>query len=248
MCQRRMKEWQVFAHLEACPGPETAKASPRKPSTGNTQPQQPSLQPTGQMQRQQQNTLERLPSLSYSIFKEQALRKKLAELGISNQGPRPLLERRHREWLTIWNANCDAAQPRRRAALLHDLDVWERTQGGKAPAPALSRAAQTATAIKDKAFDGAAWASKHGASFKDLIADARRSRRAAQKKADDTAAEEDGADDGLDQELIRASPDAAPKPTLHQDTKMASSAYEELEELEAPLSSQANGVVQGQYL
>ncbi|KAJ3474410.1 hypothetical protein NLG97_g9858 [Lecanicillium saksenae] len=25
MCQRRMKEWQVFAHIESCPGPEAAE-------------------------------------------------------------------------------------------------------------------------------------------------------------------------------------------------------------------------------
>ena len=242
MCQRRMKEWQVFAHLESCPGPDAAAASPRKPNinTDTTQTQQ--AQPTGQMQRQQQKTLERLPSLSYSIFKEQALRKKLAELGISNQGPRPLLERRHKEWLTIWNANCDAAQPRRRAALLHDLDVWERTQGGRAPTATLGRAAQTAAAIRDKDFDGAAWASRHGDSFKDLIADARRSRLAAQKKSDDAAAEEEGADGendrddgGLNQELIRASPDL--------DTAVKT-AYEEPA---APISSQANGFMQEQH-
>lgn len=162
--------------------------SPRKRSSGDSSNAKVTTPPIGQMQRQQQKTLERLPSLSYSMFKEQALRKKLADIGISNQGSRPLLERRHKEWVTIWNANCDAAQPRRRAELLHDLDVWERTQGGKAPLT--SRAAQTAMAIKDKDFDGSAWASKHEDSFKDLVANARKSRLAAQKKADDAAAEE----------------------------------------------------------
>lgn len=241
MCQRRMKEWQVFAHLESCPGPDAPTASPRIPNLNNDATQTQQAQPTGQMQRQQQNTLERLPSLSYSIFKEQALRKKLAELGISNQGPRPLLERRHREWLTIWNANCDAAQPRRRAALLHDLDVWERTQGGRAATTALGRAAQASAAIRDKDFDGAAWASRHGDSFKDLIADARRSRLAAQKKADDAAAEdeknEDGEDDahGLNLERIRASPG--------HDSEMKA-AYEEPA---APMTSQANDFPQRQH-
>ncbi|KAJ6780472.1 hypothetical protein PWT90_01838 [Aphanocladium album] len=248
MCQRRMKEWQVFAHIESCPGPDTADASPRK-TTNGAQTQQ-SLPTGGQMQRQQQKTLERLPSLSYSIFKEQALRKKLAEIGISNQGPRPLLERRHKEWLTIWNANCDAAQPRRRAELLHDLDVWERTQGGKAPT--LSRAAQTAMAIKDKEFDGAAWATKHEDSFKDLIANARKSRQAAQKKADDAVAEEaqkkaaqgEGASNNAQSEdVVRASPDTAPVQTADHDTAMTS-AYEEVDGSTPPMSSQANCVMQ----
>ncbi|ATY66365.1 DNA repair rad18 [Cordyceps militaris] len=244
MCQRRMKEWQVFAHLESCPGPD-ANTSQRKP-TSNDAPPPP---PTGQMQRRQQTTLERLPSLSYSMFKESALRKKLADMGIAHQGPRPLLERRHREWLTIWNANCDAARPRRRVELLRDLDVWERTQGGK------GRAVPAAAAvIKDKAFDGAAWAAAHEGSFQDLIADARRSRRAAQTKTEEAgeAVEEEEAEnkarqggestDERHREEVPASPvrDTA-------DTDM-STADEEEEKHAAPPSSQANAVLQEQYL
>ncbi|KAM3507350.1 hypothetical protein MY10362_001803 [Beauveria mimosiformis] len=246
MCQRRMKEWQVFAHLESCPGPD-AEASPRKSGNRGSTPSPP----TGQMQRQRQTTLERLPSLSYSIFKEAALRKKLAEIGISNQGPRPLLERRHKEWLTIWNANCDAAAPRRRAELLRDLDVWERTQGGKAPPPRRA-AAQAAHAVKDKEFDGAAWAIRHEGSFKDLIADARRTRLAAQKRADDAAAEgpeaeeaenkavQDGesADDAQSHHLITASP---------KQITLVASIQGEAEEPTPPFSSQADGIRQEQY-
>lgn len=140
------------------------------------------------MQRQQPRNLDRLPAVNYSMYKEQALRKKLADLGIPNQGPRQLLERRHKEWITIWNANCDAMNPRKRSELLHDLDVWERTQGGRAPVS--GRAVQTAMAIKDKEFDGAAWATKHDDSFKDLIANARKSRLEAKQKAAEAAAEE----------------------------------------------------------
>lgn len=172
-----MKDWQVFAHLDSCPGlsidAEQTHETPK---------------PVGQLQRPTR-TYDRLPALNYSMFKEQALRKKLSELGISNQGPRQLLERRHKEWITIWNANCDAAQPRKRSELLHDLDIWERTQGGKAPTT--SKAIQNALAIKDKDFDGAAWASKHDDSFKDLIATARKSRLEAKKKADEAKAEEE---------------------------------------------------------
>ncbi|KAM3511137.1 hypothetical protein MY11210_005188 [Beauveria gryllotalpidicola] len=248
MCQRRMKEWQVFAHLESCPGPDAAvaEASPRKPANRGT----PSP-PTGQMQRQRQTTLERLPSLSYSILKEAALRRKLAEIGISNQGPRPLLERRHKEWLTIWNANCDAAAPRRRAELLRDLDVWERTQGGKAPPPSRG-AAQAAHAVKDKEFDGAAWASRHEGSFKDLIADARRTRLAAQKRANDAAAEEVEAEAENKTRQDGESADVAQShhliPASAEQITVVASIQGEDEEPAAPLSSQANGFRQEQYL
>ncbi|PNY23497.1 Postreplication repair E3 ubiquitin-protein ligase rad18 [Tolypocladium capitatum] len=174
VCRRIMKAWQVFRHLEACPstsGREDVSESNNAAST------------LGQSQRRQDKALERLPALSYSILKEQALRKKMTELGISSQGPRALLEKRHKEWITLWNANCDAARPKRRSELLQDLDIWERTQGGRAPTT--GRAIQTATAIKDKDFDGTAWAAKHGSSFKDLIANAKRSRVEAKRTAEE---------------------------------------------------------------
>ncbi|EQL03869.1 zinc finger domain-containing protein [Ophiocordyceps sinensis CO18] len=124
---------------------------------------------------------ERLPALNYSMLKDGALRKRMTELGLSSQGPRLLLERRHKEWLTLWNANCDAARPKKRLELLHDLDTWERTQGGRAPTT--GRSFQTAAAIKDKDFDGAAWAVKHDNSFKDLIASARKTKSDANARA-----------------------------------------------------------------
>lgn len=167
-----MKEWQVFAHLESCPGPTTERKSPERNA----------ISQLGAAQRQHNKSLERLPALSYGMLKDNALRKKMAELGISNQGPRVLLEKRHREWITLWNANCDAAWPKRRSELLRDLDMWERTQGGRAPTA--GRATQNATVIKDKDFDGSAWAAKHDTSFRDLIASAQKSSAQAKKKPD----------------------------------------------------------------
>lgn len=167
-----MKDWQVFQHLENCPGPMTkTKTSDISPAIGTVQTQQ----------QRRRATEERLPALNYSMLKEQALRKKLAELGISNQGPRFILEKRHKEWITIWNANCDSALPRKRPQLLQDLDTWERTQGNRTSANAKSTL--SGTTIKDKSFDGVAWATKHDSSFKDLIASARKSRLQAKRPA-----------------------------------------------------------------
>ncbi|CAP67409.1 uncharacterized protein PODANS_1_24110 [Podospora anserina S mat+] len=131
---------------------------------------------------------ERLPTLQYSMVKDQALRKIMRELGLSTAGNRTMLEARHREWLTLWNANCDSANPKTRGALFQDLQVWERTIGTMAPTS--SKAASTGAQIKDKDFDGGAWAAKHDSSFKDLIANARRSRQIAEQKAREAAAEE----------------------------------------------------------
>ncbi|KAF5636648.1 e3 ubiquitin ligase RAD18 [Fusarium sp. NRRL 52700] len=177
VCESRMKEWQVFKHLETCTGP-IQRPRGNLGSSSNTNFSQ---------QGQQTKAPDRLPAINYSMFKDQALRKKMADLGISNQGPRILLERRHKEWMTIWNSNCDATHPRKRHELLHDLDVWERTQGGRAPTT--GRSIQNAAIIKDKDFDGAAWAAKHDSSFKDLIANAKRTRLEAKKKAEEAASE-----------------------------------------------------------
>ena len=128
---------------------------------------------------------ERMPSMSYSLLTDTALRKKMSSLGLSSAGPRLLLERRHKEWSTIWNANCDSARPKRKQELLRDLDIWERTvgalvAGGAGASTIASRpivaATQQAAMIKDKNFDASAWKERHNTSFQDLIANARRSR------------------------------------------------------------------------
>ncbi|OAQ62241.1 postreplication repair protein uvsH/nuvA [Pochonia chlamydosporia 170] len=173
-CEMKMKAWQVFQHLEACSGPTPESMTSETLSTGRE---------LEAKQLRQKTTPDRLPALNYSMLKEPALRKKLAELGIPNQGPRLTLEKRHKEWITIWNANCDSAQPRKRSQLLQDLDVWERTQGHRAIAA--TKGTISAVTIKDKNFDGAAWAAKHDSSFKDLIANARNSRLRAKESPRD---------------------------------------------------------------
>lgn len=229
ICQRRMKLALINSHLDtSCSGsPQrpkpttTAHAGLSKPAYSSTSiwNRDPSVSSssstfnpfsTSYAQPQPQPPLplpppDRLPSVSYSLLNDGALRKKMAALGLATFGARQLLERRHKEWTTIWNANCDSARPKRKADLLHDLDIWERTVGaggnggggggggmssggggsmmgsrGGAAATLTSRsivaANQQAALIKDKDFDGAAWSAKHSTSFQDLIANARKSR------------------------------------------------------------------------
>ncbi|KAK4180870.1 putative postreplication repair E3 ubiquitin-protein ligase rad-18 [Triangularia setosa] len=187
ICEQRMKEVLVDRHLDtSCPG-EPQPQPKRTPTTNRsiaTTLQSPSQRPPAAPAK----APERLPTLQYSMVKDQALRKIMRELGLSIAGNRPMLEARHREWLTLWNANCDSAHPKTRGALLQDLQAWERTIGTMAPTS--SKAASTGAQIKDKDFDGGAWAAKHDSSFKDLIANARRSRQMAEQKAKEAAAEE----------------------------------------------------------
>ena len=115
--------------------------------------------------------MERLPQLSYSLLKDNALRKKLFELGIPNGGPRALLIRRHTEWINLVNANCDSRRPRTKRELLHELDVWDKTQGRQILCS--SNGMGSSSSVMNKDFDGAAWAANNGDDFRKLIAKAR---------------------------------------------------------------------------
>jgi len=184
-----MKPWQVDKHIDtSCPGspqPQKAPSSAAPSRQGNSlgPARNPFNSPTPTKQP------ERLPALAYSMLKDTALRKKMAELGLSTSGTRQTLEKRHQEWVTIWNANCDSARPKKRSELLNDLEVWERTMGSRAPT--MSRAANMGAQIKDKDFDGSAWAAKHDTSFKDLIAMARSSRSKATQKVEEASASDE---------------------------------------------------------
>lgn len=120
--------------------------------------------------RQPTKPMERLPQLSYGLLKDQALRKKLSDLGIPSHGPKPLLIKRHTEWINLVNANCDSSRPRTKRELLSELDVWERSQGRNI----MNGLGGNETSVMRKDFDGAAWATHHGNDFQQLIAKARR--------------------------------------------------------------------------
>lgn len=162
-CGKRMKEVDVFSHLDKCED-EKKQADRSKARTplngfGSSRP------PSGQSARPQ----DRINELNYSMMKETALRKKVKEAGIPDWGTKQLVIQRHREWVNIWNANCDSNHPRSKRELLHDLDVWERTQGGKAP-----NANGLSSTIMKKDFDGEAYSKRHQDDFSRLIADAKR--------------------------------------------------------------------------
>ncbi|KAL2011292.1 hypothetical protein VTN00DRAFT_4010 [Thermoascus crustaceus] len=167
ICNRRMKNEAVFRHLDTCTGVQ----EPPKPtsSLGSLQPQSFRNKPPDSNNKNKPP--ERLPTINYSILKDTVLRKKLRDLGIPDWGPRPLLQKRHTEWMNLWNANCDAKVPKSKRELLRELDIWERTQGGHAPA-ASSQGGSNAVMRKD--FDAAAWSASHDDEFKRLIANARK--------------------------------------------------------------------------
>lgn len=182
MCNKRMKEQAVFSHLDRCDGPAKDGGSARSTRTQQSRPvtaPHPLQQRTSKGPASSRNTepLARLPQLNYSLLKDNALRKKLADLGIPQSGTRAQQIRRHTEWANLWNANVDSLRPRTKRELLLELDRWERSQtmesggivGGSSGAQAMK-----------KDFDGDGWAKNNKSHFDELIASAR-GKRAASK-------------------------------------------------------------------
>ena len=159
-----MKNETVFLHLDICAGPQPKQ---------NVAPL--GLRSTPPLHRHAQSnystSLDRLPTINYSLLKETVLRKKLRDLGIPEWGGKPLLQKRHTEWVNLWNANCDSRTPKTKRDLLRELDTWERTQGGQAPTLSTLNASSS---VMRKDFDSRAWSANHGDDYKRLIVNARK--------------------------------------------------------------------------
>ena len=183
-----MKLEAVDRHIStgSCPGapqPQSQLQAPMSNGASKSKTQSGYFSSSKPKPQQSVRAPEHLPALNYSMLKDAALRKKLADLDISTYGSRQVLEQRHKEWVTIWNANCDAAHPKTRSELLRDLDTWERTMSSAARSSGLYGGHAARPQVKDKNFDGASWATSHDSSFKDLIAKARQTKKQAEKKA-----------------------------------------------------------------
>jgi E3 ubiquitin-protein ligase RAD18 len=119
-------------------------------------------------------------------MRDSALRKKLSELGIPNDGSRALMEKRHIEWVNLVNANCDSRHPRPRRELLNRLQLWENSQRNAAVLRP-----KTGEDVMQKDFDHQSWSSKHNSDFHQLIASARaKSKATAISNREDIATQE----------------------------------------------------------
>ncbi|KAL5045489.1 Postreplication repair E3 ubiquitin-protein ligase rad18 [Aspergillus fruticulosus] len=176
VCGRRMKEEAVFRHLDTCTG-DAEDSKPAAFGSLASGPRKPFPVATGKPP-------ERLPVINYSLLKDTVLRKKLKDLGIPNWGPRALLQRRHTEWMNLWNANCDSKTPKPKRELLRELDVWERTQGGNSVT-----STDPTNAVMNKDFNTGEWSANYDTDFKALIANARKKNDAVVRSTIPTASQ-----------------------------------------------------------
>ncbi|EPE24353.1 RING/U-box [Glarea lozoyensis ATCC 20868] len=169
ICAKRVKEASINLHID--------RGCPNEPSTPKCEKLKSISSPSRRGQKNAEKPLERLAQVNYGMMNERQVRKKAMDLGLLGHGSKPIMEKRITEWVTLWNANCDATFPKSKAELKRDMDTWERTQGVYAPSNS------TGNQIKSKDFDAAAWSNQHDANFKYLIANARKKAQAAKAVA-----------------------------------------------------------------
>lgn len=229
VCKRRMKEEAVFPHLDQCDGTDQPLPDQKEQTAKRKQSYSVAYTvPSPSKARQ------RLGALNYSLLSEAALRKKLAEIGIPPHGSKPLMQRRHMEWMSLWNASADSSNPMTKRELLRELDIWERTQGRQIAN------AQGPSGVMAKEFDAEGWTRTNKDDFADLI---KRAKEKAHKSVPAATKVEE----------VKAEPLSQPQdfdstPNLNQSSKrnglvdLTSPIKPPLEQQQQSQSSQMNGV------
>uniref|UniRef100_A0A8C8VHA3 RING-type E3 ubiquitin transferase n=1 Tax=Pelusios castaneus TaxID=367368 RepID=A0A8C8VHA3_9SAUR len=69
-----------------------------------------------------------LPKVVYNLLSDRDLKKKLKEHGLSIQGTRQQLIKRHQEFVHMYNAQCDSLSPKSVAEIVKELGNNERTR------------------------------------------------------------------------------------------------------------------------
>ncbi|KAK1332327.1 hypothetical protein QTO34_007000 [Cnephaeus nilssonii] len=69
-----------------------------------------------------------LPKTVYSLLSDRDLKKKLKQHGLSIQGNKQQLIKRHQEFVHMYNAQCDALHPKSAAEIVQELENMEKTR------------------------------------------------------------------------------------------------------------------------
>ena len=109
---------QIDLHIDSCTGP-AASSSPY-----NLRPVQPPA-----LQRPVHH-MTSLPKVNYALHNEKQLRSMLGKLGLPTYGNKALLTARHKEYVTLHNANMDRQNPESRHELLKQMEKWEAVHQG----------------------------------------------------------------------------------------------------------------------
>ncbi|XP_051837390.1 E3 ubiquitin-protein ligase RAD18 isoform X2 [Antechinus flavipes] len=74
------------------------------------------------------NKRKTMPKVVYNLLSDRDLRKKLKEHGLSSQGNKQQLIRRHQEFVHMYNAQCDSLHPKSVAEIVKEIENMEKTR------------------------------------------------------------------------------------------------------------------------
>ncbi|XP_036911597.1 E3 ubiquitin-protein ligase RAD18 isoform X1 [Sturnira hondurensis] len=106
VCGVRILEDHINKHLDNCLSREEKKESLRS----SVQKRKP------------------LPKTVYNLLSDRDLKKKLKEHGLSIQGNKQQLIKRHQEFVHMYNAQCDALHPKSAAEIVQEIENMEKTR------------------------------------------------------------------------------------------------------------------------
>ncbi|KAM5231642.1 E3 ubiquitin-protein ligase RAD18 isoform 5-T5 [Hipposideros larvatus] len=69
-----------------------------------------------------------LPKTVYNLLSDRDLKKKLKQYGLSTQGNKQQLIKRHQEFVHMYNAQCDALHPKSAAEIVQEIENLEKTR------------------------------------------------------------------------------------------------------------------------
>ncbi|KAK9468861.1 hypothetical protein V1512DRAFT_258090 [Lipomyces arxii] len=201
VCQKRMTETQVIGHIDNCLAkhseqPIKTTDSPRKAYSGPLT----TLKNSHSLKQAKKIPLQRLPKLQYGLLTDSKLRSRMTELGISSHGTRAQLQARHSEFVSLWNANTDSANPKSKTQLIRELTAWE------------SNMARYSKEKVDSIDDMDQWKQKHSTDFDSLI---QKARKGVTKKPDASAEKIERDDASTIDEPVNPN-----EPDLQRDTNL----------------------------
>ncbi|XP_042214341.1 E3 ubiquitin-protein ligase RAD18-like [Homarus americanus] len=124
-----------------------------------------------------------LTKLVYSLLSEKQMRQKVKDLGLSFCGDKQALVNRHRRYVTLYNAECDEAEPRPVQELVKQLDREEKEKSRVTTSQSIfTYNRKTAPEIIEKEQKN--YIKKNNDHFVQLISDVKRRQKEAKKKRD----------------------------------------------------------------
>ncbi|XP_072845573.2 E3 ubiquitin-protein ligase RAD18 isoform X2 [Pogona vitticeps] len=106
VCGVAVQEVHINKHLDGCLARDEKKDSLR--SSGHTR--------------------KLLPKVVYNLLSDRDLRKRLKEYGLSTQGTKQQLIKRHQEFVHMYNSQCDSLNPKSVAEIVKELEDIEKTR------------------------------------------------------------------------------------------------------------------------